>query len=189
MGRIRYLSREHLEPSDRELLARPINLFRALANRPEVLRPYADLADWVRFRSGANPRRREYIILTVGVAARCRYEVSHHVKIAIDFGATDAELDKLFEWFASEDETTLADADLAAVKAARELAESGDLSDEMWVDLIDAVGRDEALDLVVIAAYYGMAVRLLNAMRIDNEEEFEPFARRFDDLMRVHSGS
>lgn len=189
MARVGYLSSDDLQSADRELLSRPINVHRALANRPEVLRPFLDLGEWVRWRSAADPRRREYVILAVGVAARCRYEVAHHIKIALDFGATDAELDELFRWFASPGSAALPEADRIAVSAAHELASSADLRDETWASLISAVGQQEALDLLCAAAYYSMAVRLLHALDVDNEEEYEPYARRFDDLIGAQAGS
>lgn len=181
-ARVDYLDAERLAPADRGLLDRPINVFRALANRPEVLRPYADIGEWVRWRSDGDPRRREYVIITVGAATHCRYEAAHHIKIAQDFGATDADLDVLFSWLAGNEDARLPAADLAAVSAARELTVSGDLGDASWTALASAVGQDEALDLMVTTAYYGMTVRLLHAMRVENEAEFEPYARRFDDL-------
>jgi AhpD family alkylhydroperoxidase len=179
VSRIPYLDAGDLAPEDQSLLERPINLFRALANRPEVLRHFGGLGDWVRWKSPADPRRRELVILAVGLERACRYEVAHHTKLALDFGASEADLDAVFAWAAGAN-ASLGSVDLAAVGAAWELAATGTLTEKTWLALVVAVGDDEAVDLMVTAAFYSMAVRVLGFLDVDNEPEFEPFAERFD---------
>jgi len=186
MARIDYLDAEDLPPGDRDLLARPINVFRAVAHRPEALRGLAGIGEWVRWRSALDGRVRELVILTVGLSAGSRYEVAHHVKIAGDFGASEDDLDRLFAWF--EGGPPLEGVAGIAVSAARELSERAALSDRSWETLIAALGREDAIDVLMTASYYAMVVRMLASFAVDNEEDFEPYARRFDELARRARG-
>ncbi len=92
MARLPYLDRSDLAPADQDLLARNINLFRALTHSPNGARSFSALANFIRFESKLDPRLRELAILQVGYLTRSPYEFSHHVKIGRDFGVSDDDI-------------------------------------------------------------------------------------------------
>src|SRR5215470_8600386 len=92
MARVPYLEPSDLSPQNRDLLARNINLFKALVNSPDCTRNFLGLARYIRFQSRVDPRLREMAILQVGYVAKSPYEYSHHVKIGREFGVTDGDI-------------------------------------------------------------------------------------------------
>ena len=92
MARVPYLDPSDLAPENRDLLARPITLNRALVNSPHALRAMNALGGFIRHKSGLNPRLRELAILQVGYLARSPYEWSHHVQIGREFGVSDDDI-------------------------------------------------------------------------------------------------
>ena len=94
MARVPYLDPADLAPGNRDLLARNINLYRALVHSPDATRSFLELARYIRFHSKLDARLREMAILQVGYSANSPYEYSHHVKIGREFGdaATSAAL-------------------------------------------------------------------------------------------------
>ena len=92
MARVPYLDASDLAPANRDLLARTINLNRALVHSPDATRSFQDLAKYIRFQSRLDARLREMVILQVGYSAQSPYESSHHVKIGREFGVTDDDI-------------------------------------------------------------------------------------------------
>jgi alkylhydroperoxidase family enzyme len=88
MARVPYLSAADLPEAERELLDRPINLNRALANSPGALEANRFIGRWARHRSAIDPRLRELAIVAVGVLTRNEYEYAHHLHFASEYGAS-----------------------------------------------------------------------------------------------------
>src|SRR5262245_32280621 len=88
MARVPYLDPADLAPQNRDLLARNINLYRALAHSPDAARNFMNVGRYIRYHSRLDPRLREMAILQVGYVTRSPYEYSHHIKIGRDFGVT-----------------------------------------------------------------------------------------------------
>ncbi len=63
MARVPYLSKSDLRPEDQDLLARDINLQRALVNSPNGARAFGRLGGFIRNKSRLDPRLREMAIL------------------------------------------------------------------------------------------------------------------------------
>ena len=59
MARLPYLDASDLAPEHRDLLARPINLYRALVHSPEALRSFSGLGHFIRHKSRLDPRLRD----------------------------------------------------------------------------------------------------------------------------------
>src|ERR1700748_3755439 len=97
MARVPYLEPSDLAPEDRDLLNRPISLFRALANSPKAALAFSGLGGYIRYGSKLDPRLRELAILQVGWLVRSPYEWSHHVKLGHDFGVTDDDIRALID--------------------------------------------------------------------------------------------
>ncbi len=174
MARLPYLSREDLPPERRQLLDRPINLFRALAHGPEVLEWMSEIGGWIRYRCRLDPRLRELAIIQVGFLTQSPYEFSHHVKIGLDFGVTHADLRELVADTRGEP-TSLGEQERAVLRAARELTVGTELSDETWSRLRQFLPPDRLLDLLFVVTHYVQVVRMLGALQIDVEEDYAPY--------------
>ena len=98
MALVPYLTESDLDESDRPLLARPINLYRALVNSPQGLRHFAGTGRWIRHGCELDPRLRELAILQVGYLTASAYEsligaVSTLVRANVEAGTVRADLD------------------------------------------------------------------------------------------------
>jgi alkylhydroperoxidase family enzyme len=177
MARFKYLNKEDVAPEHREHM-RDINLTRLLFHNPEMARAHSHTAMYIRFQSKLDPRLREMAILQVGYCARSPYEWSHHVKIGLDFGVSEADIRALID--DSEGRPTSLDPLTKAVlKAARELANEIRLSDGTFAVLQQHLDTPRLLDLFVAITGYCATVRLLAALQIDIEDEYKPYLDKF----------
>src|SRR5690606_38057307 len=93
MARLPYLDASDLAEDDRDQLARPINLNRALVHSIPTSRHFWQMANWIRFDATVDRRLREMTILQVGYTTRSKYEWSHHLQLGIkDFGVSEEDI-------------------------------------------------------------------------------------------------
>ena len=172
-ARVPYLKAEDLGDADRDLLGRPINLFRALAHNPDGLRAFHGVGEWIRYGGQLDARLRELAILRVGYVTRCAYEFSHHVRIGREFGLTDDDIELVRRPAAADDGAAV------VIQAATEITEDLGLADETWQRLAGLLGNAGAVELVLIVAHYCAVVRVLNSLKVDVEPEYEGYLREF----------
>lgn len=178
MALVPYLSESDLAEADRTLLARPINLFRALANSPDALRQHSRFGAWIRHECELEPRLRELAILQVGYLTESPYEWSHHIKIGYDFGVSDEDVAALI---AATDghEHRLGELESAVLDATRQITTDMRMSDETWAFLRERLGTARLVDLVIVVSFYSAVVRILGTLRIDVEPEYRSYLERF----------
>ncbi len=178
MARLPYLDPSDLAPENKDLLKRPINLFRALVHSPNAARGWSTIGHYIRHDSKLDPRLREMAILQVGYVARAPYEWSHHIKIGHDFGVSDDDIRALI----AETEgrpTNLDPFDKTVLKAAREMADDLAISDATFAALRQKLDTELLTDLVLTIAFYCAVVRVLATMQIDVEDEYAPYLEQF----------
>ena len=178
MARVPYLEPEDLPEEHRDLISRPINLLRAMANNPDAMQVFSHIGMWIRHEAPLDPRLREMAILQVGYVTASSYEFSHHVKIGKDFGVSDDDIDAVIQESQGE-ETSLPALDRAVLRAARELTLELELTDATWAELEEALGRERLMELVLIISYYNHVVRVLSALQVDVEEEWAAPLQRY----------
>lgn len=179
MARLPYLESSDLAAADREILAkRPIALYKALAHSPNAARALQEMADFVRYGSRLDARLRELAILQVGWLARAPYEWAHHVKLAIDFGASEADIQGLIDDSAGRP-SGLDPLTRQVLQAAREITVAGAMSDASFAALRTELGNECVVDLTVAVAFYNAVVRILGTLQIDVEDDVVHYLRRF----------
>jgi alkylhydroperoxidase family enzyme len=178
MALVPYLTESDLAEADRPLLARPINLFRALANSPEALRHHHEFGEWIRYGCELDPRLRELAILQVGYLTASPYEWSHHVKIGHDFGVTDEDVTALIAATAGQ-EHGLGEVETAVLSGAREITADMRMSEQTWAFLEERLGRARLVDLVMIVSFYNAVVRILGTLQIDVEPDYQRYLEQF----------
>lgn len=178
MARLPYIDADDLAENDRDLLSRPINLYRQLANSPDALRHFQPFGQWTRHRGPLNPRLREMAILQVGYLARAPYEWSHHIRIGRDFGVSEDDVRAVI---AETDggASGLPDLDRAVLRAARQMTTDMRIDDDTFALLQGAMGKDELVQLILTIAHYNGVVRILATLEIDIEPEYQEWLDAF----------
>ena len=178
MARVPYLNQSDLAPENRDLLARNINLYRALTHSPDATRSFLGLAQYIRYHSKLDPRLREMAILQVGYLAKSPYEFSHHIKIGRDFGVTDDDI-RAIEAETRGEKTSLAPLDRAVLRAAREMTSQPELSQATFDQLGAGLDNQHLIDLLMVISVYCGVVRLLAALQIDVEDDYQQYLEVF----------
>jgi alkylhydroperoxidase family enzyme len=175
MARLPYVDAAALPPDQRDLLVRPIHLYRAMVNAPGLTRAFLGLANQIRHSSTLDARLRELAILQVAWDTRSAYEWSHHVKIGRNFGVSDDDLRAI----SSGDWQALAADARVVVGAAQGIARDGDLTDDQVHSLRALLGEEALAELLLIASIYVGLARFLHVARIDVEQDYMPELREF----------
>lgn len=178
MARIPYLSKTDLAPEDQVLLAREINLNKALVNSPNGTRAFSRLGGFIRSESKLDPRLREMAILQVGYLSRSEYEYSHHIKIGRDFGVSDDDV-RAITLESTGGRSGLDDLSRTVLLGAREMTVEGAMSDSTFATLTKSLDNECLTDLVITIAFYCGVVRLLATLQIDVEPEYQHYLEEF----------
>ncbi len=178
MARLPYLDSTDLAEADRDLLARNINLFRALVHSPNGARSLGKMGGFIRNESRLDPRLRELAILQVGYLTGSAYEYSHHIRIGRDFGVSDDDIRAVAA------ETAGRPSDLeplakAVLRAAREMTQGLSVSERTFAEIRQGFDNECLMDLILTIAYYNAVVRVLATLEIDVEDDYLPYLEEF----------
>jgi AhpD family alkylhydroperoxidase len=145
--------------------AGPPGLFTTLARHRRLFRP------WLRFAGrlmpgGKLPRAdSELVILRVAHLCGCAYEWGHHERIALRFGLTTADVERVRDGAGGQGWSARQTAILAAVD---ELHATRTLADPGWQALRDAgLGPTELIELPMLVGHYEMLAMTLNALAVE----------------------
>ncbi len=133
----------------REGFAGRLNVYRAMAHHPALLRAWSDLRDHVVRRTALGAAASEVVILRAGHRLGADYEWAHHVVRGRAAGLSDARIAALRGPLSEMDP---GDALLAG--AVDELVEGAALSPARLSDLAAAHGREGVLDLMATVGMY-----------------------------------
>lgn len=173
-ARVPYLNRDDLPEKDREIfdnLTRERgnvgNIFRALANTPNLLRRFLALGGELRNGTALDPKLRELALLTVGRLAEAEYEFTHHWNLARSVGVSREKLEALADF---EKAPVFDDQERAVMRYAVEATRNVKVSDATWNALKAFLDTRRMMDLVQNVAFYNMVVRVLVPVGVELEE-------------------
>ncbi|BBX62099.1 4-carboxymuconolactone decarboxylase [Mycobacterium saskatchewanense] len=152
-----------------------INVFRLLANAPNVFGGWTQMADDLFTSPTFEERMRELIVLRVAHLQASPYELLHHLGRARAAGLSDRQINAVAGG-APLDAAGLRREERTALEVTTELCTTHQLSDETFAAAHGMFG-DEAFTelLMIIAFYYGLAL-VINAVDLDLDAtaRFEP---------------
>ena len=150
-----------------ELGGKPVNLYRALANSPELLSAWIEFAWSVRQKPGSPRRLRELMIVRGATLMDCAYELAHHRLMAVRSGVSETDLAALDGW---REATCFSPAERAALAFMEAMVE-GTVPDDVNAELARHFDPAERVELTLTAGLYCMVPRVLEALRVPLEAD------------------
>jgi alkylhydroperoxidase family enzyme len=145
--------------------ARQVNLYRSLANAPELLQAWIDWA-WALRENCRTPRAlRELMILRTAVVMRSEYEWVQHVAMARAAGVPEDKIQAIAAWQTS---SVLEPVERAALMLTDGML-TGNVTDAVHDELAHHFTDAERVELIVTAGFYAMVPRVLDACRVPVE--------------------
>jgi AhpD family alkylhydroperoxidase len=150
-----------------ELGGRPVNLYRALANQPDMLAAWIEFAWSVRQKPRTPRRLRELMIVRGASLMDCEYELSHHRAMALRSGVSIEELAALDRWRATDHFSASERAALGFMEAMV----AGTVPDAVGAELAHHFDAAERVELTLTAGLYCMVPRVISALRVPLEDD------------------
>jgi 4-carboxymuconolactone decarboxylase len=145
--------------------------FNAFVRAPGVGRHLTALGLALRYETSIPRRLTEVAILTVGARWKAEFEWWAHAQMASRHGVADAVIEaiRLGEEppFEAEDERTV-------YRAARQLAEDGQLSRGAYGDAEELLGHAGVVELITLCGYYTLISFLLNGLAVPLPSDATP---------------
>lgn len=146
---------------------RVLNIFKTLANHPDLARRWLVFANHILGKSSLAVRERELVILRIGYLCQSGYEWGQHVLIARQAGMTDEEI----RTARTGPETPgLSELDRLLLKATDELHADAHVSDATWKDLEAHLSTQQLMDLVFTVGQYNLVSMALNSFGVQADE-------------------
>jgi alkylhydroperoxidase family enzyme len=158
---------ELLEPYRTFSGGEPFNIFRTLVRHPKLFKRSMVLATGLLMKGELAPRTREIAILRVAWRSGSVYEWGQHVRIGLDSGLAQDEIDALATEAA---DAAWSDAERLTVAVADELCRDVDLTDATWDAALATWGEQGLMELIFLVGNYRMLAGFLNAARVELDD-------------------
>jgi alkylhydroperoxidase family enzyme len=142
-----------------------VNLYRALAHAPQLLKAWIDFAWALRERCDTPRSLRELVILRTAQRMLSQYEWHQHRRMAAEAGVDEHQVAELAMWRTSP---AFTDAERAALALTDALVD-GHVPDQVNTALAEHFDPQARVELTLTAAFYCAVPRLLDALRVPVE--------------------
>jgi alkylhydroperoxidase family enzyme len=157
-----------------ELWGTPPNLYKALGNHPMLVAAWTEFSKTLRHDTRTPRSLRELVILRGAQLMRSEYEWAQHLAMARKAGVREAQIRSLSDWRASPE----FDAREKAALALGEAVTQGQVSDEVRSLAMKEFDAHDYVELAMVAAFYAMVGRMLDAMGVELEPEMRDYFPR-----------
>ena len=155
-----------------ELWGQPPNLYKALGNHPKLVAAWTEFSKTLRHDTRTPRALRELVILRGAQLMRSEYEWAQHLPMARKAGVSEAQIRDLASWRTSPNFNTGEKAALALGEAVTQ----GRVSDEVYAEAMRHFDHHDYVELALIAAFYAMVGRMLDAMGVQLEPEVRAYS-------------
>ena len=170
MARIPYPDLAKASPEVRDMLGRlpaPANIFNMMAHAETALKPVMKLGGTLLGKLKLDPRLRELCLLHAVKLEGGDYEWVQHVPIALDLGATQAQIDALAR---GDDKAACFSAlETAALRFTREVVVDGRGSEAALAEVRLHLSEREIVELILMAGFYITLARLTETLGVEND--------------------
>lgn len=170
MARIPYPEMDKISSEAREMLGRlpsPANIFSMMAHAETILKPVMKLGGSMLGKMQLDAKLRELCLLHAVKLEGGEYEWMQHVPIALDLGATQAQIDALAK--GDDQAAAFDDAEKAALRFTREVVQKVGASEAALVDVRKHLSDREVVELIMMSGFYIMLARLTETLAIEND--------------------
>ena len=150
-----------------ELWGTPPNLYRALANHPPLVAVWTEFSKVLRYDTRTPRALRELVILRGAQLIRSEYEWAQHLAMARKAGVCEAQIVALATWRTSPE----FDVREKAALALSEAVTAGKVTDGVYAEAMRHFDHGEYVEIALVAAFYAMVGRMLDAMGVPLEPE------------------
>ena len=157
-----------------ELWGKPPNLYRALANHPPLVAVWSEFSRVLRHDTRTPRALRELVILRGAQLIRSEYEWAQHLPMARKAGVREAQIAALASWRTSPE----FDAREKAALALGEAVSAGRVGDDVYAEAMRHFDAHDYVELALVAAFYAMVGRMLDAMGVPLEPEVAGYQPR-----------
>lgn len=156
---------------ERERAVPTSNVFRAMANCPEILKAFIPMADAVRKGSGIDPKLRELAIVMACQTMGTHYERDRHWNMALRAGVTKEKLERLWDFDKSD---VFSDDERAVLRLAKYATQApAQVPDEVWDGVHERLGTSQSVALLFSIGWYNMTGRLTGPLQLEDEPHFK----------------
>lgn len=170
MARIPYPDLAKASPEVRDMLGRlpaPANIFNMMAHAETCLKPVMKLGGTLLGKLQLDPKLRELCLLHAVKLEGGEYEWLQHVPIALDLGATQAQIDALQT---GDDRAACFDArETAALVLTREAVVDVRASEAAVTEARRHLSDREVVELILMSGFYIMLARLTETLGVEND--------------------
>ncbi|HLI86461.1 MAG TPA: carboxymuconolactone decarboxylase family protein [Bryobacteraceae bacterium] len=160
-----------VDPKENEFLEglekksqRANHFFRAMANRPEVLKTFVPFYGAVMGPGATERRIKELVYLTCSLANECAYCAASHTASGKKAGIAEEELRAL----QTEQDHAFSEPERAAIAYARELTRDAD-AEESREGLFQHFTSEQIVEITLVAALANFTNRFNNALELQPE--------------------
>lgn len=157
-----------------DLWGQPVNLYKALANHPAFVGAWTEFAQSMRVDTKTPRGLRELMILRSGQVQKSEYEWAQHLRMARKAGVREAQIEQLADWRTSAEFTEQERAALGLLEGVT----AGKVDDATWQKAAGLYSREEMVELVLVAGFYSMVARVLDALRVELDDDIRDYAPR-----------
>jgi alkylhydroperoxidase family enzyme len=155
-----------------DLWGTPPNVYKALGNHPKLVAAWAEFSKTLRHDTRTPRALRELVILRGAQLMRSEYEWAQHLPMARKAGVREEQILALPAWRSSPE----FDAREKAALALGEAVTQGRVSDEVYEEAVRHFGHHDYVELALVAAFYAMVARMIDAMGVQLEPEMRNYS-------------
>ena len=174
MARVQLVEKEKAPPEVKEIFqkiedngATILNLYKTVANSPELVLNFIRLGNSIMARMELSPRWRELIILRVAKLNNCEYERAAHTAIALEVGVSQQQMDTIADW---QNSPEFSDEERAILQYTDEVTRNVRVTDQTFSTLRRFLNEQAIVEVTLTAGFYGMAARVLVPLQVELDE-------------------
>lgn len=149
-----------------------LNVFRTLANHPDLLRRWMVFTNHIMFKSTLAERTRQLLILRIAYLCGSEYQWGIHAKMARKAGVTENDLRAIQVGPAAPE---LDETDRILLQATDELYNDDFVSEETWGALSTRFDKRQLMDIVFTVGQYNLVSMMLNSFGVQLEPGLQGF--------------